>query len=712
MSVTNQTPINRYAANGVTTVFPYTFLILAAADIKVTVDGVTKTLTTDYTVSGAGTPSGGNVTFLVAPASGTTVVVKRNMAYKRDTDYQDNGDLLADTLNPDQDAPVLMLQQVAAAVSLALRAPDTDSASLNMELPVAASRALKYLGFDISGNATVLDGSGTTTDSQLVTFLPDGTGAANTTVQAQLRTYTGTGAGTYNATNMASGISALASSTSGGYNIAIGYEALKLNDVGEQNTAIGYKALTNAKNYLNPFYPVPDPDPANEYLETSGNVAIGFEAGKAIQGGNYNVAIGHTALGVVTSPAAGVWGPAQGSGNIAIGSAAMAKNYTGEQNVAIGGGGVLEYNSSGSNNVAIGWMAMLGDSVNSSVGGGNVAVGAQAMKAQQNGGNNVAVGSDALLALTTGDSNVAVGHNTLKTITTATGNTAVGEGAGAAVSSGAYNTAVGYGALGTGTTTGSSNTAVGTDALKLNTTSNNTAVGTEAGAAVTSGTDCVFVGYRAGKSITGGDCTIIGSGAGGSGTGAGNTIIGKGAAANLVAGAYNVVIGTGAGNEAAVFNLTNESGRVILGESGISNFYCKVALTVTSDARDKTDFRAVPYGLDFVNELAPVAYRWDDRYRYFDEVKDANGNATFVEQVKDGSRAGEEYHLGFKAQDVIALEKKYGATNCMIGDEEQADKLKITETKMIPVLVKALQELSQQVALLQAEMLTLKEAAK
>ena len=47
------------------------------------------------------------------------------------------------------------------------------------------------------------------------------------------------------------------------------------------------------------------------------------------------------------------------------------------------------------------------------------------------------------------------------------------------------------------------------------------------------------------------------------------------------------------------------------------------------------------------------------------------------------------------AQDVIALEKKYGgvAKDLLIGDDEHDETLKITETKIIPILVKAIQEL-------------------
>ena len=186
MSVTNQTPINRYAANGVTTVFPCSFLIVNQADIKVTVDGVVKTITTDYTVSGVGTPSGGNVTFLSAPANGTTVVLKRDMAYVRATDYQDNGDLIANTLNSDHDAPILMIQQIAAENGLSIKAPDADSASLTLELPSAADRAGKFLGFDSSGNVIVSSATNVSSADDL-NFIPSGSGASSSTVQDKLR---------------------------------------------------------------------------------------------------------------------------------------------------------------------------------------------------------------------------------------------------------------------------------------------------------------------------------------------------------------------------------------------------------------------------------------------------------------------------------------------------------------------------------------------
>jgi hypothetical protein len=60
--------------NGTTTAFAFNFGFIAAADLKVTVAGVTKTLTTDYTVTSPST-AGGTVTFTVAPANATSVVI-------------------------------------------------------------------------------------------------------------------------------------------------------------------------------------------------------------------------------------------------------------------------------------------------------------------------------------------------------------------------------------------------------------------------------------------------------------------------------------------------------------------------------------------------------------------------------------------------------------------------------------------------------------
>ena len=123
MTVSSQTPINRSTGNGVTTVFPYGFKIISEADIEVTVDGVAKTLNVDYTVSGVGNEAGGNVTMTAAPANLASVVRRRNMALVRTTDYQDQGEMPAATLDNDFDSAVLMIQQVDEQIGRAVTVP-------------------------------------------------------------------------------------------------------------------------------------------------------------------------------------------------------------------------------------------------------------------------------------------------------------------------------------------------------------------------------------------------------------------------------------------------------------------------------------------------------------------------------------------------------------------------------------------------------------
>lgn len=134
MTVSAQPPINRSTGNGVTTVFPYTFKIISSADMEVSVDGVVKTLTVDYTLSGVGDDAGGNVTMLAAPATSTSVVRRRNMALTRNTDYQDQGELPASTLDSDLDSAVLMIQQVDEKTDRAMVLP-TYVSGFSTELP-------------------------------------------------------------------------------------------------------------------------------------------------------------------------------------------------------------------------------------------------------------------------------------------------------------------------------------------------------------------------------------------------------------------------------------------------------------------------------------------------------------------------------------------------------------------------------------------------
>lgn len=121
MSVPNQIPYIIYNANGLTTVFPFEFYIISASDIQVTLNG--ETVTSGYSVSGVGNVSGGDIIFLTPPVSGTVVMLERVVPTYRLTDYQDNGDLLADTVNKDFDRLWMAIQRSFIYLGLALRRP-------------------------------------------------------------------------------------------------------------------------------------------------------------------------------------------------------------------------------------------------------------------------------------------------------------------------------------------------------------------------------------------------------------------------------------------------------------------------------------------------------------------------------------------------------------------------------------------------------------
>ena len=178
MTVSSTTTKVSYSGNGSTTVFAYTFKIFADADLTVIVRTdstgaeVTKTLTTHYTVSGAGNVSGGNVTFGTAPASGETVVIKRNLALTQSTDYTPNDPFPAASHEDALDRQMFIAQQQEERFGRALVLPETDTASTT--IPNSVTRADKFLGFDSSGNITALSSTGVTPGAVGTGELEDG----------------------------------------------------------------------------------------------------------------------------------------------------------------------------------------------------------------------------------------------------------------------------------------------------------------------------------------------------------------------------------------------------------------------------------------------------------------------------------------------------------------------------------------------------------
>lgn len=233
-----------------------------------------------------------------------------------------------------------------------------------------------------------------------------------------------------------------------------------------------------------------------------------------------------------------------------------------------------------------------------------------------------------------------------------------------ALTTGILNVAIGAGALATNDA-GTSNTALGIGTLFANTSGNqNVAVGQQALAQGTTANLNVAVGSQSLQNATGDANTAIGNFAG-------NTV---------TSGSKNVILGHNGAPDTPVFTVTTEDNRVVVGTTAITNAYVQVAWTVVSDARDKIVQGDVPHGLDFVKQLEPKAF-------HFKETRDS--------ETPHGP-----LRYGFLAQDILALEGEKG----VIIDNEDADKLRYNGEALVPVLVKAIQELSAKVEELEAKL--------
>ncbi len=146
MTISSTTSKVLYSGNGVTTVFAYTFKILAQSDILVqwkdtsTNIITTKTITTHYTVSGAGVSAGGNVTFTAGnePPSGTTVILARNVTGTQLVDYTEYDAFPAETHETALDRLTMLWLQTAVLVASCLK---LDAAVTGFDSVLAAPAA-------------------------------------------------------------------------------------------------------------------------------------------------------------------------------------------------------------------------------------------------------------------------------------------------------------------------------------------------------------------------------------------------------------------------------------------------------------------------------------------------------------------------------------------------------------------------------------------
>lgn len=263
--------------------------------------------------------------------------------------------------------------------------------------------------------------------------------------------------------------------------------------------------------------------------------------------------------------------------------------------------------------------------------------------------------------------NIFVGYQAAKLATgSAIGNTIIGYQSCYGLTGASGNTVVGYNS---GTEDGNYCTLIGSEATSNGSAEYNTVVGYQASAQALSG-----------AGATG--CTVIGAGAslGSPGGGTNNTVVGRSAS----------IGGTASNSTAIGYQATSGSNQVTLGNSSISALRCQVtSITSISDGRDKTDVRVLPAGMDleFVNALRPVAFTWN---------------------MRDGGKVGVP-DIGFIAQELLEAQERCGVKVPNLVLEADPDRLEAAYGVLVPILTRAIQQLTEMLDCEKAERKRLEE---
>lgn len=288
-----------------TTTFAYGFPIFQDADLKVFVGSTLKTLTTHYTVTGAGTTSGGNVVMTTGnEVTNADVTIVRDITISRTTDFPTSGSFQVDSLNTELDTITAVQQELEDDISRSLKLSDED-ATATLTLPLKDARKGRYLAFNATtGNAeagpTQTDATAiasVTSDIALLADIQDGTTATNAltnlaNIHGNITTVAGIHGNVTTVAGKASEITTIATGTTGGNSNLTNLNTIATGTTGGNANLTQINAVaTNATN----INTVADADSNISALNASGVIGnIGTVAGIAsnvttVAGQNTNI---------------------------------------------------------------------------------------------------------------------------------------------------------------------------------------------------------------------------------------------------------------------------------------------------------------------------------------------------------------------------------------------------------------------------------------
>jgi len=471
----------------------------------------------------------------------------------------------------------------------------------------------------------------------------------------------------------------------------------------------------------------------------------------AMNGAEHNTGVGHEALSSLTTT------PLRNSG---VGSSALANVNTGDDNtgVGFGGGGSI---TTGSKNTSIGSYSMGETGSNAITGNSNTTLGYKAgYELQGTAAYNTFIGSECADAQTTGEDNIAIGYAAMgnSTADTCDKNIFIGNYCGDGIGSGTPEgvTAIGYATASAGLTSGANGTtAIGRAALQVLTSgAGNTAVGFQAAVEITSGSrntvmgyqafyqsltnsdDNVFVGYQAGGGVHATSSSSsnvgIGSGAMAAAMNASNSnvAVGRLAGSSITTGDQNTILGASSGGVAvgsnnvivgyAINMASDQDGAMAFGRSFTAaenanlisfgngsntlsyDLDSGTGTISTSDERIKENIVDTPLGLNFINKLRPVQFTKKAHSEYPEEFWNLS-NLPEDDLERTSTEAPTKVLDGLIAQDVKETMEELGVNFCGWSEEKETTKQYLSYNAFVAPLIKAVQELSQQVEDLKAK---------
>jgi hypothetical protein len=244
-------------------------------------------------------------------------------------------------------------------------------------------------------------------------------------------------------------------------------------------------------------------------------------------------------------------------------------------------------------------------------------------------------------------------------------------------------------------------TAIGYKVMELgNLVCDNVAIGYKTANSINVGTKNVFIGSAAGVTISDGESNV-GLGANALSSivnGNFNVAVGYGALSVLANGARNVAIGYRAGccivnadytiSVGSNATTSDANGHTVAGNSSVcSHKVGAVAWSVLSDRRDKTDIEPLEnnLGLNFIRNLRPVKFNFDNRQSYVDKCG-------FEFGIKDNTLIQDFESYGFIAQEIETNIQNLQTHFDALGYSENKISYRVTYDNFIAPIVKSLQQ--------------------